>query len=147
MPCKTLCLGEAGFWRSWKYGNKEKSPKDPSWYGFWGKSIQFWEHIPFWLPGLGSTLQVVWFSRGCVCHHGSWWSWHRGRQFGHLGPCWYASNSTAMWVSQTKLLSNLYCLFQNSWQLISIDSLFSFFKECAEYDRQNPLHWWLRINL
>ena len=76
MPCKTLCLGEDGFWRPWKYENKENSPKDPSWYGFWSKSVQFSERNPFWLPKLGSTLQNVWFWRGYACHHGSWLKEH-----------------------------------------------------------------------
>ena len=77
MLCMTLFLGEDGFWRPWKYGNKKNSPKDPSWYGFWCKYTQFWERIPFWLPKLGSTLQDVWFLWGYACHHGSWWFWHR----------------------------------------------------------------------
>ena len=148
MPCKTLCLGEDGFWRSWKHGDKDNSTKDPSWLWFCCKSIQFCELIQFWLPELVSTLQGVWFSWGYASHLRSWWSWHQRKEYDHLGPCWHASSSTTMWVSQTYLLSNLYCLFQNIWQLISIDSLFSFFKKCTEDGRQNLLlQWWSTVNL
>lgn len=142
MPCKTLCLGASGFRRSWKYGNKANSSQDPSWLWFSCKAIQFGERNPFWLLELESTVQGIWFSGGYVCHLWPWWWWRW-----HVGPCWYASSSTSMWVSQTYLLSNLYCLFQNNWQLISINSLFPFFKKCTEDGRQNPLHWWCGINL
>ena len=98
MPCKTLCLGEDGFWRLWKDGNKENPPKNPSWYGFRSKAVQFWEHNPFWLQKLGSTLQDVWFWWGYACHHESWWSYNRARETYDFRPCGYTSNSSSMWA-------------------------------------------------
>ena len=98
MPCKTLCLGEDGFWRPWKYGNQKKSPKDPSWWGFSSTVVHCWECNPFWLQKLGSILQDVGFWWGYACHHGFWWSWHRPRQYGHLGHCGHISNSSPMWA-------------------------------------------------
>ena len=101
MLCKTLCLGEDGFLRPWKFWNQKNYPKYRTWCGFSSKAVQCSECNPFWLQKLGSTLQDVSFLWRYACYHGSWWSWHRPRQYGHLGPCWHASNSTAMWVSQT----------------------------------------------
>jgi hypothetical protein len=64
-----------------------------------------------------------------------------------LGRCSYASTSTSMWVSQTYSISNLYCIYKNSWQLIAIDSLFPFFKKCTESSRQNLLQLWVWAKL
>ena len=101
MLCKTLCLGEDGFWRPWKFRNQKNYPKYRTWCGFSSKVVQCSECNPFWLQKLGCILQDVWSWWGYACHHGSWWSYNRARQTFVLGPCWYASNSSPMWASQT----------------------------------------------
>ena len=101
MLCKTLCLGDDEFWRPWKYGNKENSPKDPSWYKFWSKSVKFWECNPF-VAKIGKHFaRCMVLMRVYACHHGSWWSYNRARETFDLRSCGYTTNSSPMWVSQT----------------------------------------------
>ena len=90
------------------------------------KSVQFSERNPFWLPKLGSTLQNVWFLWGYDCHQGSWWSWHRAKQYGHL-----VIVDTLPILPLCEFLKHSYLLIYIVYFKI-VDSLFSFFKECVE---------------